>query len=223
MRRSLVVFDLDGTLVDSVRDLAESANELVVALGGTPLSVRSVAGMVGDGAGMLVRRALSASGVDADPQRALERFLEIYDRRILAHTVAYPGVPEALALASRRARLAVLTNKPERHTLRLLDHLQLAAFFDEVIGGDAPFPRKPHPAGLQALMTHAPGLPALFVGDSPIDAETAEAAGCAFGFARYGFGAVRFGASSPATSLVLDEPRDLAAVLDRFEALNTGL
>jgi phosphoglycolate phosphatase len=67
MRRSLVVFDLDGTLVDSVRDLAEAANELVVALGGAPLSVGSVAGMVGDGAGMLVRRALRAAGVDADP------------------------------------------------------------------------------------------------------------------------------------------------------------
>jgi phosphoglycolate phosphatase len=218
-RRSLVVFDLDGTLVDSVRDLAESANELVEALGGSPLGVDSVARMVGDGAGMLVRRALSAAGVEVDLQAALARFLEIYDRRMLVHTTAYSGMPEALTLVGRRARLAVLTNKPQRHTLRLLEHLQLAGFFDEVIGGDAGFPRKPHPAGLQALMSNAGGMPALFVGDSPVDAGTAESAGCAFAFARYGFGAVRFGAIPPATSLVLEAPRDLVSVLDRFEGL----
>ncbi len=222
MQRSLVVFDLDGTLVDSARDLADSANELVVAFGGPPLETDAVASMVGDGAAILVRRALAAAGLDADPRMALERFLEIYDRRLLSHTVAYPGMREALSLASRRARFSVLTNKPERHTLRLLEHLRLHEFFDEVIGGDAEYPRKPDPAGLRALMSRAPGLPTLFVGDSPVDADTAEAAGCAFAFARYGFGAIRFGADLPSTSFVLDHPRDLAWVLDRFENIGGG-
>jgi phosphoglycolate phosphatase len=222
MHRSLVVFDLDGTLVDSLRDLTDSANELVVSLGGRPLDSGLVASMVGDGAGLLVRRALAAAAIEADPRAALRAFLDIYDRRLLSHTTAYPGMREALALASRRARFSVLTNKPEGPALRLLDRLRLSEFFDDVIAGDRDYPKKPDPAGLSALMSRAPGLPALFVGDSPVDAETAGAAGCAFAFARYGFGAIRFGEVLPATSFVLEQPSDLAGILDRFEHLTSG-
>jgi phosphoglycolate phosphatase len=230
----LVVFDLDGTLIDSVRDLAASASELVTSLGGRPLESTDVATMVGDGALLLVKRALSAAGLDADTPGALPRFLEIYSRRLLETTTAYAGVEEALAIASRRARLAVLTNKPLAASQRILEGLGLARYFDTVIGGDGPLGRKPLPAGLQLLArgshkfhpsaqtTRAgdPGL--LLVGDSPIDWQTATAGGCAFAWARYGFGAARFGHEPPGTPYVLERPIDLVDVLDRFTRVMTG-
>lgn len=221
-RPTLLVFDLDGTLVDSVQDLAESASELVVSLGGRPLEVDQVGQMVGEGATLLVRRALSAAGLDADTPGALDEFLRIYDRRLLNHTRPYEGVREALALASLRARLAVLTNKPLKPARRVLEGLGLAEFFHDVIGGDGPYPRKPDPAGLRALMTGCGLRPTLMLGDTPFDAATAAAAGCAFGWARYGFGRPRFSEDPPDTPYILDRPSDLAGVLDRFERISTG-
>jgi len=218
----LIVFDLDGTLIDSARDLAESASELAVRLGGRELDVLAVTGMIGEGAATLVRRALEAAGVDPATPDALARFLEIYARRLLNHTVPYDGVPAALAYAGLRGRLAVLTNKPTEPTLALLERLHLDGFFDEVLGGDGPFSRKPDPAGLLALMRAAPGQPALLVGDSPIDYQTALSAGCGFVFARYGFGAARFD-GAPQTPYVLDRPADLPAIIERYAAIHTGL
>jgi phosphoglycolate phosphatase len=107
-----LVFDLDGTLVDSVRDLAASASEMATSFGGRALRDDEVAMMVGDGAAVLVKRALSAAGLDPETPGALARFLEIYDRRLLDTTVAYDGTVDTLLLASRHARLTVLTNKP---------------------------------------------------------------------------------------------------------------
>ncbi len=219
----LVVFDLDGTLVDSLRDLADSVDELVAALGGAPLGPERVAAMVGEGAGTLVRRALEARGLEQHAPAALEQFLEIYHRRLLDHTVAYDGVREALLHASLAARLAVLTNKPRVAAERLLQHLRLAEIFEVIVGGDGPFPRKPDPTGLRALMAQTAATATLLVGDSPVDAETAFAAGCAFAFARYGFGASRFADRPPETSFILDRPSDLAALLSRFAAQASGM
>jgi phosphoglycolate phosphatase len=216
----LVVFDLDGTLIDSVTDLARSASELVTSLGGRPLGEDEVAGMIGDGAAMLVRRAVEASGLDANRPDALPRFLEIYGRRLLETTVAYPGIDDALAMASRRARLAVLTNKPLGFSTEILDALGLSRYFSTIVGGDGPLGRKPDPAGLRSLASGAPTV--MLIGDSPIDAQTADAAGCAFGWARYGFSARRFNDAKPDTPYVLERPSDLAAVLDRFAAVTTG-
>ena len=215
-----LVFDLDGTLIDSVRDLSRSASELVTTRGGRALAEDEVAEMVGDGAAVLVRRALTAAGLDPETPAALEDFLRIYDRRLLETTTAYEGIPEALAIAARRAGLAVLTNKPRRPTLRLLDALGLAAFFDEVIAGDGTHGRKPDPAGLRALAGNDNHV--MLVGDSPIDARTADAAGSAFAWARYGFSAARFGSDVPDTPYVLERPSDLAGVLDRFAAIARG-
>jgi phosphoglycolate phosphatase len=216
----MVVFDLDGTLIDSVGDLAGAASELVTVLGGRPLNRSEVAAMVGDGAAALVRRALDASGLTPDTPGALPRFLEIYDRRLLETTVAYPGIPETLALLSRRARLAVLTNKPHAFSVKILEALRLSAAFDRVIGGDGPYPRKPDPGGLRALIGDSPR--ALLVGDSPIDYATAAAAGCPFVWARYGFGAARFGGAVPETPYLLDRASDLVEVFDRFAAISAG-
>jgi phosphoglycolate phosphatase len=208
-----LAFDLDGTLIDSVRDLAASASELVTSLGGRPLARHEVTAMIGEGANVLVQRALAASGLTADTPAALGRFLEIYDRRLLETTVAYEGVEAMLRLASRRARLSVLTNKPLRASKRILDGLGLSAYFEEIVGGDGPHGRKPDPTGLRRVASAATST--ALVGDSPIDWATARAAGCTFVWAQYGFGAARFDAP-PETPYMLDRPSDLAAVVDRL-------
>ncbi len=214
-----IAFDLDGTLVDSVGDLAASASELVTSLGGRRLSKDEVALMVGEGAGILVRRALAAADLDPDTDGALRRFLEIYDRHLLDTTVAYEGVPDMLLMASRRGRLSVVTNKPFAPSHRILEALGLARHFALVLGGDSAHGRKPDPAGLRAAAAAAEHV--ILVGDSPIDYRTAQAAGCTFVWARYGFGAQRFEAP-PSTPYVLERPSDLAAVLDRFVAVTCG-
>lgn len=214
----VVVFDLDGTLIDSVGDLAASASDLVTGLGGRPLALDEVATMVGDGAAELVRRALGRAGLPPATPGALPRFLEIYARRLLDTTTPYEGVPDLLTQLARRARLAVLTNKPLQPSLQILEALGLHGFFGEVLGGDGPYRRKPDPEGLRRL---SGSEPALMVGDSPIDCATAQGAGCAFAWARYGFGAARF-TEPPPTSYVLDRPADLIEVFDRFAAVTTG-
>jgi len=210
----IIVFDLDGTLIDSARDLGEAASELVQGYGAPPLSVAQVVTMVGNGAPLLVRRALEQAGLDPETPDALDRFLRIYDRRLMDHTVAYPGIREELARAVRRGPLAVLTNKPLGPAIGLLEALNLRGFFTRIIGGDSEYGPKPDPAGLNALRVLAPSEPVVLIGDSPADAHAAVAAACPFVFARYGFGAVKFGAAPPATRFVVDHPRDLAAVLD---------
>jgi phosphoglycolate phosphatase len=185
-----IVFDLDGTLVDSRRDLANAANALITELGGTPLPEEAVAAMVGEGAAILVRRALIASGLDASTPAALSRFLDLYDERLLEHTRPYDGIFEVLQSLHARVPIAVLTNKPQAATEKLLAGLQLASYFRDVIGGDTPLGRKPGPAGLLELARRA-GVPpseTVLVGDSPIDFETARAAGCGLVLVRYGFG-----------------------------------
>jgi phosphoglycolate phosphatase len=186
----LIVFDLDGTLVDSRRDLANAANALITELGGAPLAEAAVAAMVGEGAAVLVRRALDASGLDADTPGALPRFLDLYDERLLEHTRPYDGIVEALQSLRARVPLAVLTNKPQAATAKLLSGLRLEAYFGDVIGGDTPLGRKPGAAGLLELARRARTEPAatILVGDSPIDLETARAAGSRVVLVRYGFG-----------------------------------
>lgn len=185
----LAVFDLDGTLVDSRRDLADATNALLVELGGEPLDVDAVASMVGEGAAVLVRRARAAAGLP-DAPGALARFLQLYDERLTATTLPYPGIVETLAALERTMPLAVLTNKPGRATARLLDALSLHRHFTAVIGGDSPFGRKPDPAGLLHLVAAA-GVTAaetVLVGDSHVDLETARRAGTRVCMAAYGFG-----------------------------------
>jgi phosphoglycolate phosphatase len=187
--RRLIAFDLDGTLIDSRRDLADSANQLIEELGGQILSEEQIGGMVGEGAALLVRRALQAAG-RGERAHALERFLEIYDERLLNHTRVYDGVADVVRQARGRARLTVLTNKPTKPTERILAGLGLRDVFDDVIGGDGPYRRKPDPAGLKAMMTAANTTPedTMLVGDSAIDLETARRAAVSCCLVSYGFG-----------------------------------
>ena len=213
----ILVFDLDGTLIDSSRDLAESIGELLESYGAAPLPLPEVVTMVGEGAPILVRRALTRAGLRPGADDALARFLTIYDRRLMDHTVSYPGIIESLALATRRGPLAVLTNKPLGPTIGILEALGLRGFFTRVIGGDSEYGRKPDPSGLLALQGLAPGDPLVMIGDSPTDWKVAVNGKCPFVFARFGFGATKFDAP-PDTPLAIDHPRELDSVLSRLSA-----
>lgn len=207
----LVAFDLDGTLIDSAADIAASASALAVECGGRALSQPEVVAMVGEGAALLVQRALAAAGVNPATPGALARYLEIYDARMLETTVLYPGLRSMLSHLQPLLPLAVVTNKPRGPALRLLEALDVRAQFLEVIGGDGPWPRKPDPASLLSLKTHANGGPIVLVGDSPIDAETAARAAVPFVFARYGFGGAAV--DRGCTPYVADVPGDLPRVI----------
>jgi phosphoglycolate phosphatase len=189
----LIAFDLDGTLVDSRRDLADSANQLIEELGGMPLAEDDIGRMVGEGAAVLVRRALAAAGV-RDVREALARFLEIYDTRLLNHTRVYDGMADVVRFARTLGRAAVLTNKPKAPSDRILQALGLADVFDAVVGGDGPHGRKPSPDGLNALIRDlgATAQRTLLVGDSAIDHETAIRAGVRCVLVSFGFGYLSF-------------------------------
>ena len=218
MRCSLIAFDLDGTLVDSLRDLAESANALLGECGAPPLGEEAIGRMVGEGAATLVRRAFAAAN-RPQPADALDRFLRIYDARLLQWTRPYHGIPELLTdLTARGMPLAVLTNKPLDATRRILAGLDLAKFFpaDRVFGGDGPWPRKPDPAGLLKLAAMTGALPSavLLVGDSIVDRRTARAAAAQICIARYGFGFRDFPEDELTPSDgVIDAPEQLVTFL----------
>lgn len=213
----LVVFDLDGTLVDSSADLANAVNALLVELGVSRLPDPAIVAMVGEGAAVLVRRALAASNFDPETPGALDRFLKHYNQHLLDHTRMYPGMLETLQDLRSRLPLAVLTNKPAHATGRVLEGLGVDLYFGEVIGGDTPFGRKPSTAGLAHLAEASGVAPkrVLLVGDSPVDLATARNGGTRLCLARYGFG-YRFGPEDfRGDEWFIDTPRDLVDLLDR--------
>jgi phosphoglycolate phosphatase len=216
----LVVFDLDGTLIDSRRDLVESANQMLTSYGASPLAGDTVAAMVGEGARRLVERALEAAGRDPSEPEALPRFLEIYDRQLLIHTRPYPAVVDAVAEVSRLAPVAVLTNKPAAPTARLLDAFGLSPSVRWTVGGDSGLARKPDPAGLLWLIGQAGVRPemTLLVGDSEVDVETARRAGARVCFAAYGFGGLRGPVALAAGDLEVARPEDLLEAVLGFLA-----
>lgn len=209
----IIVFDLDGTLIDSARDISESVSELVESYGAAPLPMSDVIDMVGDGAPALVKRALKQSGLAPSAEDALARYMRIYDRRLMNHTSPYHGVIESLGVVVKRGPLAVLTNKPLGPSIGILEALGLRGFFTRVIGGDSEYGRKPDPAGLVALQSLAPGEPLVMIGDSPADWSAAEAANVPFVFARYGFGAGKFGTRPPNAAVVIDHAREIDRAL----------
>jgi phosphoglycolate phosphatase len=214
---TLAVFDLDGTLIDSRRDLADSANRMLAAYGASALAEERIASMVGCGAPTLVKRVLTAAGVDAPLDDALARFLGAYDERLTHHTRPYDGIPDLLEdLQSRGMAMALLTNKPTRQSVRILDAFGLAAYFPRIVGGDGPWPRKPAPEGMQFLMRDAAARTehTVLIGDSAIDLQTSRNAGVRICLARYGFGF----ADVPANELrgdesLVDAPAQISEVL----------
>ena len=185
---TLVIFDLDGTLIDSAVDIAHSVNEVRAGLDLPPLPLPEIEGYIGNGVRKLLERALPESH-DGDVDRALEIYLPIYRRRLLDNTKAYPGVKTALAeLDTPERTLAVLTNKPRRESLLILEGLGLHRHFDFVYGGDSFEHKKPHPTGVGRLLIDSGRAldDTLFVGDSAVDLETARRAGVRCCLVTYG-------------------------------------
>ena len=172
----LAVFDLDGTLVDSVDDLHASVNHALAAVGLPPRSVAEVRTFVGEGARVLLAKAVLPRDELLEP--ALAAWRPHYEAHCLDRTVPYPGIGPLLAGAGRT--LAVLTNKPGGMARKILDGLGLLQRFAVVLGGDEA-PRKPDPTGLLEIMARVGATPAetVFVGDSRHDVETARRAGVA--------------------------------------------
>jgi phosphoglycolate phosphatase len=178
--RALIVFDLDGTLVDSSRDLANAVNAALqrIDASATTIPLPVVRSFIGSGARNLVARSLVHAGVALPPEDALPVFLEEYRRRLTEHTRFYPGVEETLDRLSAHP-LAVLTNKPGDMSRALLSGLGVAPLFFRVYGGGDLPARKPDPVGLLRLMEESGRAPGdtVLVGDSAIDVHTARAAG----------------------------------------------
>lgn len=182
LKYDLVIFDLDGTLVDSRADLAAAVNRVLRAMALPELPFEVVCGFIGEGARRLLQRSLGPSN-ECRVDEALASFFADYGEHLLDRTRPYPGVPEVLrALADLGLALTVATNKPEAMSRAILDGLGLLPLFSGLVGGDTLGVRKPDPAAVFELTGRAavPRERTLFVGDSGIDVETARVAGVAF-------------------------------------------
>jgi phosphoglycolate phosphatase len=189
-RYDLFVFDLDGTLADTRADLAGSVNHALAGLGLPALDLETVTRFVGDGARVLLERALGPSGTPERVDSALGEFLEHYTGACTRATRLYPGVREAIeTLRGRGKDLAVLTNKPILHSRKILSSLGLEESFARIVGGDTAPEKKPDPRGLLSILGELgrPTCRALFIGDSAVDARTARAAGVRWAWFRGGF------------------------------------
>ena len=183
------MFDLDGTLIDSKQDLVLSVNATLKAIGRAELPEDVVASYVGSGAPVLIGRALGGSPDSQQLRGALKYFLSHYEEHKLDHTRAYPGIREAL-FELEGTPMAVLTNKPENASVRILEGLGLASFFKVIYGGDSFATKKPDPQGACAVLRdlHAAAEETAMVGDSEVDVETARNAGMISAIVNFGFG-----------------------------------
>jgi phosphoglycolate phosphatase len=184
-----LIFDLDGTLIDSKEDLIHSVNAMLRELGRRELEPETISGYIGHGAPQLVARALGEGSTEEERQRALQFFLGYYEVHKMDNTYAYPGVAETLEeLASMP--MAVLTNKPVRISVRILDAMGLAKYFRAIYGGNSFETKKPDPLGAKTILRELNTKPgeALLVGDSEVDVQTARNAGMLAAAVNYGFG-----------------------------------
>jgi phosphoglycolate phosphatase len=207
----LLIFDLDGTLIDSKLDLAHAVNATRAHMTMSPLDHERVYSYVGNGAPVLIRRALGEQATEGEVQEALEFFLEYYREHYLDYTTLYPGVKQALdRLRAAGKRLAVLTNKPVRISRAILDGLGVGGHFFQVYGGNSFDFKKPNPIGVKALMQEA-GVSAdqtLMVGDSSVDIQTAVNAGIPSCGVTYGFQPETL--ADPAPDRMVDRMEELA-------------
>ena len=207
----LVIFDLDGTLIDSSRDLANSVNATRAHLHLPPLENETVYSYVGNGAPVLIRRALGPHYTDDEVQTALLYFLGYYRDHMLEHTVLYPGVREVLdQLRDAGVRMAVLTNKPVRFSQAIIDGLGLHAHFARVYGGNSFEQKKPHPIGIETLIAECGSSrdQTVMVGDSSVDVQTARNANVKVCGVTWGFQPETFAECPP--DFLIHRPEELA-------------
>ena len=210
MAIDLLIFDLDGTLADTKLDLANSVNATRAHFGLEALPNELVYSYVGNGAPVLIRKALGPGHTDEEIQRALDYFLSCYRDRMLEHTTLYPGVRESLdRLKTEGVPMAVLTNKPVRFSQEILNGLGVGGHFFRVYGGNSFEQKKPDPWGVEVLLTEA-GVTkeqALMVGDSAVDVFTARNAGIAVCGVTYGFQPETLAAEPP--DILVERMEDL--------------
>ncbi len=218
----LVIFDLDGTLIDSRLDLVHSVNAALRHIGRPELPDDVIASYVGDGAPILIQRALGGEAVDeAVIRKGLEFFLSYYREHKLDHTTVYPGIPEALAAIQSSAKgpangsprkLAVLSNKPVHPSRAIVEALGLGQFFSQIYGGNSFATKKPDPEGARKLLEEysVESQHAAIVGDSHVDVSTGRSAGMVTVGVTYGFAPHTMQDNLP--DVLVDDPRELATV-----------
>jgi phosphoglycolate phosphatase len=204
------LFDLDGTLIDSKLDLVNSVNFMLHEMQRDVLPLATVASYIGHGAPRLVADVLGPDAAEADRKRGLEIFLAHYSKHNLDATRAYPGVVEGLEALQDRP-MAVLTNKPKKMSVEILEALGLLKYFRGVYGGDSFEKKKPDPAGAQAILKDFDAQPheAAMVGDSDVDIQTARNTGMLAIAVNYGFG--QHDRSAHPADLYVDSLQEIAA------------
>jgi phosphoglycolate phosphatase len=213
-RIRLIVFDLDGTLIDSRKDLANSINAMLTEFNRQPLPEEIIAEYIGDGAGMLVRRALGDPDDEKFVESALNSFLNYYRVHKLDYTYVYDGVFAALDALKAGRQMAVLTNKPVRPAEAICEALGLSPYFFRIYGGNSFTTKKPDPEGLTTLIREAGVQPdeTVMIGDSDVDILTARRAktwaiGCRYGLSSHTV-------ESIPSDYLADFPKDWISALD---------
>jgi len=214
----LLVFDLDGTLIDSRLDLIHSVNAMLLHIGRPELDGDMIASYVGDGAPALVRRALGDTDDEALLRAALEYFLGYYRLHKLDHTTVYAGIPEVLARLANSSngvqrQMAVLSNKPANSSRAIVRALGVGDFFVRVYGGNSFTTKKPDPLGVQTILreTGVAAAEALIIGDSSIDVLTGRNAGLWTCGVTYGFAPHTLEEVPP--DVLIESPRELEELL----------
>ena len=210
-----LIFDLDGTLIDSKLDLIHSVNAMLSEAGRERLSAETISGYIGHGAQVLVARALGGAASEEECARALRFFLTYYEEHKMDNTRADPGVAEGLAeLAGCGVPMAVLTNKPVRISVRILEAMGLARHFRVIYGGNSFETKKPDPLGANTILRELDVVAdeAMVVGDSEVDVQTARNAGCLAAAVNFGFG-VHDRVAYPA-DVYIDEFAELVRLVD---------
>ena len=213
-----VIFDLDGTLIDSAPDITGAVNKLLTRYGRPTIGVEQVRGMVGDGAPILLRRAFAATGAEIDPlasDEIYQTFLDYYEQQPSSLDSIFPGVPETLdLLLARGLKLGLCTNKPERVTTEVLAQLDLARYFESVAGGDTLPVRKPDGGHVSCVVERlgASKDGAVMVGDNHNDIAAARGAGIPVIAVSYGY--PHFPTAEMGADAIIDHFTELPAMLD---------
>jgi len=212
-----LIFDLDGTLIDSKLDLIHSVNAMLREMNRPELAAETISGYIGHGAPQLIARALGSAATEQERKHALQFFLGYYEEHKMDNTRAYPSVPETLAQLAHLP-MAVLTNKPAKISVRILKELGLQNFFQAIYGGNTFETKKPDPFGANKILRQFAVAPrqTVLVGDSEVDVQTARNAGMLAATVNYGFG-VHDRAVHPA-DIYLDRFADLSNLLTNRNA-----
>lgn len=218
-RPRALIFDLDGTLIDSAPDLHRALLHLLAEDGLPRIALDDVRSMVGDGSAMLVTRAYARAGrtIGADLPSRLERFLDLYENGVADLTRPYPGVRETLRLLSDAGhRMGICTNKPDGPARAIIEALDLGGHFGAIVGGDIGASRKPDPRHVQAVLAALDATPenAVLIGDGTNDLLAGAAAGVPVILARYGYG---LRGDPPPAQAIIDTFSEIPDVLQRID------